>query len=294
MRADARKVTETRLALAGGRGLVLGRRTLVMGVVNVTPDSFYPGSRTPRVEDAVERALKLIGEGAEIIDIGGESTRPGSTEVPLRDEIARVLPVVEALRKLTSAVLSVDTRRAEVAREAMRAGADIINDVSALTADPEMATVVAETGAVVVLMHMRGTPANMQERASYDDVLLEVKAELGVRVAVATRAGIRADRIWLDPGLGFAKTPQQCLAVMRRLDELQVFERPLLIGASRKNFVGRVLAEPLPEGRLEGSLAVAAVAALKGAAVIRTHDVLATVRVVRVVDAIRSPALEEY
>ena len=289
MRADARRLTEARLTLTGDRALVIGRRTLVMGVVNVTPDSFYPGSRTPRVEDAVERALALVAAGADIIDIGGESTRPGSTEVALHDEIARVLPVVEAIRKVSSAVLSVDTRRAEVAREAIRAGADIVNDVSALSADPGMAAVVAQSGAVVVLMHMRGNPTNMQEKASYDDVLLEIKAELGVRIAVAIRAGIHTDRIWLDPGLGFAKTPRQCLEIVRRLDELQVFERPILIGASRKGFVGKVLAEPLPERRLEGSLAVAAIAAMKGAAVIRTHDVGETVRVVRVVDAIRDP-----
>lgn len=279
--------------IAGGRVLPLGSRTLLLGVVNVTPDSFHPASRTPTHEAAIKRALELAENGADIIDVGGESTRPGAPAVSQADEMERVLPVIEGIRKVSPVAISVDTRKSEVARHAIAAGADIVNDTSGLIADPLMAATVANSGAIVILMHMRGTPATMQTEARYEDVVLEVKAELGARIAVATRGGIKAEQMWIDPGLGFAKSANQNLQLLNRLEEFQIFEKALVIGASRKSFLGRVLGGGDTEQRLEASLAVAAVAVLKGAHILRVHDVLETRRVAAVVDAIIDPGRVE-
>jgi dihydropteroate synthase len=275
--------------LAGGRILPLGERTLVMGVVNVTPDSFWASSRVPEPERAVERALAMVAAGADIIDFGGESTRPGSEPVPPAEERRRVVPAIDLLRRASPVAISVDTRRAEVARAAVAAGADLVNDVSGLGHDPDMAAAVRDGGVHAIVMHMRGDPATMQGLARYDDVVLEVKAELGRALAAATRAGLDPERLWIDPGLGFAKTAAHNFEILSRLEELQVFERPLVVGASRKSFLGQLLAQPDPAERLEGSLAVAAIAIVKGAHVLRVHDVEATVRVARVADAIVQP-----
>jgi dihydropteroate synthase len=287
--ARARSFRPAPVKLARGRILPLGERTLVMGVINVTPDSFYPGSRAPGVEQAVERALALAAEGADIVDIGGESTRPGAAEVAPGEELARVLPVVEAVRRQSDVALSIDTTRSAVAQAALAAGADIVNDVSGFSADPTMAGLIGRSGAIAILMHTRGTPRTMNQHARYEDVVLQVKAELGARVAAAVRAGIPDDRLWIDPGLGFAKNARHTLEILSRLEEFELFEKPLVIGASRKSFIGRVLGEPDPAARLEGSLAVAVAAVLKGAHILRVHDVAATIRVARIAEAIREP-----
>jgi len=285
------RVAPAPFALASGRRLLLGERTLVMGIVNVTPDSFHAASRAPRPEEAVERALAQFDAGADIIDVGGESTRPGAASVSEAEEIDRVLPVIEGLRKTTDVVISIDTTKSTVAREAIRAGADIVNDVSGFTADEEMTSVLTETGAVGVLMHMRGTPADMASHARYEDVVLEVKAEIGARLAAVRQSGVSDSQIWIDPGLGFAKSARHNLELLQRLDEFSVFERPILVGASRKSFIGKVLGQPNPLDRLAGSLSVAAIATFQGAHVVRTHDVAETVASVRMVDAILAPEL---
>ena len=275
------------LTLGRGRRLSFDR-TLVMAVVNVTPDSFFAASRAPDTEAAVERALADVADGADIIDVGGESTRPGSEPVPADVESQRVVPVIEGIRKHSAVAISVDTSKFEVARAALDVGADIVNDVTGLS-DRKLGELIAARGAACVLMHMRGDPRTMQEQARYHDVVLEVKAELGARIAAAKRAGIPTNRQWLDPGIGFAKKPYHNLELLRRLEEFQVFERPLLIGVSRKSFLGAILDEPDPERRLEGSLAAAVAAALKGAHIVRVHDVACTARALRVVDAIQAP-----
>lgn len=258
-----------------------------MGIVNVTPDSFHDGGRTVEVQAAVARGLQLAREGADWLDVGGESTRPGAAPVPADEEARRVVPVIRGLRgHLPGLPISVDTQKAVVARQALEAGASAVNDVSAL-ADPDMAAVVAAAGCDVVLMHMRGTPADMQVDPRYDDVVEDVCAWLLARVAVARGAGIAPERIHLDPGIGFGKTVEHNLALIRHLPRLVATGYPVVVGASRKSFIGRVLDLPSTEDRLEGSLAVAALAAWSGAAAIRVHDVRETRRVVDLVAAVR-------
>lgn len=274
------------IPLAGGRWLDL-RRPGVMGIVNVTPDSFSDGGRF-LAEQAVERARALAAEGAAVIDIGGESTRPGARPVPEAEELDRVVPVVRALVASGFAVpLSVDTRKAGVARAALAAGAAIVNDVSGL-ADPAMAEVVAAAGAAVIIMHMRGTPETMQADPVYGDVVAEVAAFLEERRDVALRAGIAPAAILLDPGLGFGKTAEHNLELLRRLDELARLG-PLVVGLSRKSTLGAVLGGRPVDGRLHGGLAGAVWSVLHGASLIRTHDVLPTVDALRVVGAIVDP-----
>jgi dihydropteroate synthase len=263
-------------------------RTLVMGVLNVTPDSFSDGGRHLDPRAAVEAGLRMVEEGADILDVGGESTRPGSVPVPPTAEIARVGPVVEELASKAGVPISVDTMKAEVAAEAIRRGATIVNDVTA-GRDPEMFAAVAGTGAGMVLMHMRGDPRTMQTLTDYDDVVDEVHRFLAERVAAATAAGIGEERLAVDPGLGFAKTGAQSLLLMARVDALLDLGRPIVVGPSRKSFIGKVLGTE-PDQRLEGTAAAVAWMASRGAHVVRVHDVRAMVRVVRVVDAIRRAA----
>jgi dihydropteroate synthase len=269
----------------GGR-LVLGGRTAVMGVLNVTPDSFSDGGRHADSGVAIEAAVAMTEAGADIIDIGGESTRPGAPEVSADDETARVLPVIAGIKKRIAARISVDTMKAEVARRALDAGADMINDVSGLR-DPGMLPLLVERRAPVVLMHMRGSPRTMQKETRYDDLLGELAAFLRDRAESAVTAGLSDDKIIIDPGIGFGKSVEGNLRILERLDVLREVGKPILIGASRKSFIGAVLDRPV-EDRLEGSLAVAAWASAAGAHVIRAHDVDATVRVVRMIDAIRN------
>ncbi|MCI0455977.1 MAG: dihydropteroate synthase [Gemmataceae bacterium] len=255
------------------RVLTIGRRPLVMGIVNVTPDSFADGGRYTSTEAAVAHGLDLARQGADLLDVGGESTRPGSLPVSLEEELARVVPVVEALAAQTNVPLSVDTAKAEVARQCLQRGAQIINDVTALTGDPEMVEVVRRFGAAVVLMHMQGTPATMQNEPRYDDVVAEVAKFLAQRLAAVTAAGIEEGRVAVDPGIGFGKTLEHNLRLLARLEELQKLGRPVCLGVSRKGFIGRVLDRPL-EDRLAGSLAAVCHAQAHGAVqVVRVHDV---------------------
>lgn len=258
------------------RELDLASRPLVMGIVNVTPDSFSDGGRFGSTELAVAHALQLAEEGADILDIGGESTRPGASAVSLEEEIGRVVPVVAELVKRTRLPLSIDTSKAEVARRCLDLGAEILNDVTALQGDPEMLQVVARSGAGVVLMHMQGTPRTMQQNPHYDDVVGNISAFLKERLAAAVAAGIDRSCITLDPGLGFGKTVAHNLEILSRLPEFQHLGQPICLGVSRKSFLGKVLGRPV-EQRQAGSLAAACFAvAQSGAQVLRVHDVAAT------------------
>lgn len=287
------------LRLPRGRSLSLGGRPRVMGILNLTPDSFSDGGlwNDPAAPDiAVERGLALLAEGADLLDLGAESTRPGggvygqgARMVPPEEEAARLLPVLEALRAATDAPISVDTRKGEVARQALAAGADLINDVSAL-ADPVLGRVVAEAGCPLVLMHSRGELGTMQKNIRFRDLLGEVRGELAQAVDRAVAAGIDASQLVLDPGLGFGKTAEQNLALLARLDELAPLGRPLLVGASRKSFISRMGLPAPPDRRLGGSLAAVAWAAALSAAITRVHDVAETVQFLDVCYAIARQA----
>ena len=260
-----------------------------MGILNVTPDSFSDGGDYFTRDAAIAHALNMIAEGADIIDIGGESTRPGAEPTPAEEQMRRAIPVILAIRMRNSDIaISIDTRAAAVARAAVDAGADIINDVSALRDDPDMADVVAASGAAVVLMHRRGTSADMQDGGGphYDDVIAEITAFLQQRRDFAAGRGIDRSRIILDPGLGFGKRVEHNLTILRHLDRLVALEQPVLVGASRKRFLGSVLGVDEPKQRLAGSLACAVIAALAGAAILRVHDVRATVDAVQLCSAV--------
>ena len=265
---------------------------VVMGVLNVTPDSFSDGGSFPDVESAVARADQMVRDGAAIIDVGPESTRPGAGAVPDDEQIRRAVRVIRAIRQRQPDVgLSIDTQSAVVARAALEAGADWINDVSALRTDPNMARLAADAGAPVILMHMLGTPRTMQTDPTYVDVVREVVDFLEERIAFAASAGIALDRIVIDPGIGFGKTVEHNLALLAGLNVLTAIGPPVLIGASRKSFIGRVLGVEDPRDRLSGSLACAAVAVMGGARVIRAHDVRETVEVVCLCHRIGVPRL---
>jgi dihydropteroate synthase len=266
--------------------LPLGERTLVMGVVNVTPDSFSDGGLFADAEAAVAHAARLVDEGADIVDVGGESTRPGAEPVPLDDELHRVVPVVEGIRAARpDVVISVDTRHPVVAAEAITAGARIVNDISG-GADPATLRVAADGKTGLVLMHMQGDPGSMQADPRYDDVVGEVHEYLRERVEAALFAGLAAEQLCVDPGIGFGKTLEHNLALLRALDRFRDLDAGLLIGVSRKRFIGALTGVEEPQDRLEGSLAGAVLAAAAGADVVRVHDVRATVRALQVVDAV--------
>lgn len=262
-----------------------------MGVVNVTPDSFYGGSRTPDPERAVARGMELAGQGADILDIGGESSRPGSDPVSAAEERLRVVPVISGLRRQSGVFLSVDTTKREVAQAAVEAGADIINDISALRFDAGLLEWVASSGAAVVLMHMLGTPKTMQAAPRYADVLAEVRSFLAERTAAAAAAGLGADRTILDPGIGFGKRPEDNLTLLNRLTDLAELGRPIMVGPSRKSFLGAILDLPAEE-RLEGTLAAAVLAVARGAHILRVHDVEAVRRAVRTAEAVLAEKVE--
>jgi len=256
------------------RVLTIAQRPLVMGIVNVTPDSFSDGGKYLNVDAAVAKGLELIEQGADILDIGGESTRPGAGTVPLEEELRRVVPVVERLARQTKAPLSVDTSKAEVARRSLAAGAHIINDVTALTGDPAMMTVARASRAGLILMHMKGTPATMQTEPRYEDVIVEIGRFFEERLRLTAEAGIPPERIVLDPGIGFGKASAHNLEILARLGEFQRFGRPVCLGASRKGFVGRLLNNRPVERRLAGSLAALCHAMSRRAVqVVRVHDV---------------------
>ncbi|MGA8276003.1 MAG: dihydropteroate synthase [Thermoplasmata archaeon] len=269
---------------SGARKLVGAHRTLdlsdhprVMGVVNVTPDSFSDGGRYLDPKEAVARAEVLVAEGADLIDIGGESTRPGASPISPEVEWRRVEPVLRGLAGRISVPLSIDTRHSEVAARAVDAGADLVNDVEGLRSDA-MRRVVARTGAATVIMHMRGTPATMQDDLEYADLRGEVSRWLAERTDAALAEGIGPERIVVDPGLGFGKSPEQSLELLVNAGEFRRLGYPVLVGASRKSFLGWVTGTKDPEGRLEAGLAAAVIAALQGVELVRTHDVGATVR----------------
>jgi dihydropteroate synthase len=270
----------------GDRVLLLGARTLVMGIVNVTPDSFSDGGMFRDAEGAVKHGLRSLEEGADVLDVGGESTRPGAESVDTDEERSRVLPVIEGLRReAPEVIVSVDTRKAAVARDAIAAGADVVNDVSA-AADPDMFDVVASTGVGLVLMHMQGEPETMQADPHYDDVVAEVRGFLAERIEAAVAAGIGRDRLCVDPGIGFGKRLDHNLGLLRSIRTFRDLGVPLLVGVSRKRFIGEISGVDDPGDRLEGSLGAAAWCATQGVDVVRVHDVGATVRALRVIEAI--------
>lgn len=279
---------------AGERGILqtrhgaldFSRRTLVMGVLNITPDSFFSASRRPDPEKAITDGIAMAAAGADLLDVGGESSRPGAQPVSEEEELARVVPVVRGLRRELRTPISIDTYKAGVARAALEAGADIVNDISALRFDPTMTTLIAAEKVPVVLMHMQGTPQTMQAEPRYSDVVREVRDFLAVQLYEAMDAGVVPESIILDPGIGFGKTVEHNLHLLRGLPTLAALGQPLLIGVSRKAFIGRIL-DLDADQRLEGSLAAAVAAVLSGANIVRVHDVAETSRAVRVADAIR-------
>jgi len=247
-------------------------RVLVMGVLNVTPDSFYDGGAHTTVSGALDRALQMIEEGADLIDVGGASSRPGSCRVSASEELERIGPVVEGIRARSHVLLSVDTTWAEVARQAIVAGAQVVNDISALRFDPDLASVVAEAGAFLVLMHMQGEPGTMQVAPSYVDPVAEISAFLEERMRAAQSAGVPCGRLIVDPGIGFGKRLEHNLAILRGLEAFTTLGAPVLVGLSRKAFLGEILGLA-PHERLEGTIAANAVAVARGADIIRVHDV---------------------
>jgi dihydropteroate synthase len=268
------------------RVLEPGRPPLLLGIVNVTPDSFSDGGMYLDPQRAVAHGLELVRQGAHLLDIGGESSRPGSQPIGAEEELARILPVVRGLAERTDVPLSVDTTKAAVADAALAAGAHVINDITALRGDPDLAEVVRRRGAGLILMHMRGTPATMQDDPHYDDVVREVAEFLQARLQAAEDLGIAGTRVVLDPGVGFGKTAEHNLRLIARLDELNKLGRPVCLGVSRKGFLGRLLGRGVEE-RLAGSLAVACFALARGSAqVLRVHDVAATWDAVRVFEAL--------
>jgi dihydropteroate synthase len=283
-----------RLPAAAGqpaRTLVLGERTLVMGILNVTPDSFSDGGKFLNVDAAVARALEIERVGADIIDIGGESTRPGSEPVPAEEELRRVMPVLEALRGRLKIPISIDTMKPEVAEAAASAGAQIVNDVSALRAGPKMAEIARHRKLPLILMHMRGEPSTMQKMPFARNALRDVTSGLRRALALARRVGVPKSQIVIDPGLGFGKSTAQNYELIARLPELARLGCPLLVGASRKKFIGRVLGDVPSKERVWGTAATVCAAILGGAHIIRVHDVAEMAQVARVADAVLDPRL---
>lgn len=263
-------------------------RPVVVGILNLTPDSFSDGGALPSLQAALDQGRRLLEEGAGVLDVGGESTRPGAAQVSPEVELDRVLPWIRGARSLGLGPISVDTRKAEVAREALRAGAQIVNDVSGLGFDPEMAGVVAQARAGLILSHMRGTPETMTKETDYDDVVSDVRRELGSSLNRAEESGIARERIVVDPGIGFAKTGSQSRRLLRELGSLQALGRPILVGPSRKSFIGEVTGVP-PQERGPGTIAACVIALMEGARLFRVHDVAPMVQALTVAEAIMRP-----
>jgi len=270
----------------------LGERTWIMGVVNITPDSFSDGGLFLDHNKAVEQGLRLVQEGADIIDIGGESSRPGSDPVSQQEELDRVLPVIKELKQKTDILISIDTMKAKVAESALDAGADIINDISALRADPDMGLLAAERNTPVIMMHMLGTPKTMQVNPNYENVLHEIHAFFEERIDSAVSQEVKRSNLILDPGIGFGKRLQDNLILIKKLSFFADLELPLLIGPSRKSFIGAILNLPANQ-RLEGTLASTAAGILSGAHIVRVHDVEAVRKAVLVTDAILNSSIEK-
>ena len=270
-----------------GKNFDWGHRTYVMGVLNVTPDSFSDGGEFQTVQAATIRATEMVAAGVDLIDIGGESTKPGALPVDITTELARVIPVITAIRQdpvIGQIPISIDTTKSIVAQAAIRAGADMINDVSGGEFDSHMFEVVAQLNVPYVMMHMRGTPATMQQMTDYPDIVAELIAFFETQIDRAVQCGIDRSQIIIDPGIGFAKTPQQSIELIRQLNKFQVLELPLLVGASRKSFIGKILNQPDPNQRLWGTAAACCAAIANGADILRVHDVAEMVDVSRVAD----------
>ncbi len=269
------------------------KRTYVMGILNITPDSFYDGGRFLSPEKAIDHGLKMVDEGADIIDIGAESTRPGSRPVKAEEQIERLLPVLKGLAKRVKVPISVDTTSARVAEIALNEGCSIINDISGFGFDPKMAKVCARADSFVIVMHIKGRPKTMQKNPVYKDLMQEIVNKLALAIAKGIKAGIRQERIFIDPGIGFGKKLEHNLEILRRLGELRTLGQPIVVGPSRKSFIGMILNLP-PEERLEGTIAAAVIAAKNGASIIRVHDVQKVKRALAIFDALRlAPATGE-
>ena len=278
------------IPLPGGRELSLGERTLIMAIVNVTPDSFADGGERFDSDKAIADAIRMVEQGADILDVGGESTRPGAPAVSEAEELRRVLPVLEGLRGRVDVPISIDTYKSAVAEQAVALGATIVNDISAFANDPAIAGVVARTGAAAVLMHNRGRSSDIYQFAQYTHVITEIRADLAARVAVAEQAGVRRGQIILDPGFGFAKKAEQSLIALARLGELGDLGFPILSGPSRKSFLRLALGDVPPPERVWGTAAAVTASIMAGAHIIRVHDVGPMAQVARVADSIRAAA----
>ena len=277
---------ERHLIKLGSKELDLSEKPLVMGIVNMTPDSFYDGGRYNDPRKALGRIASLIRDGADIIDIGGESTRPGSLGVSTEEELDRVIPVIEAASSEFDAVISVDTTKAAVAGEALERGASMVNDISGLSFEPEVARKASEKGAAIVLTHTSSRPLDMQEKTRYGSLVPDIADFLLNSAQTAMAAGVPRDRIVIDPGIGFGKTTPQNLEIIRRLEEFCQLGFPVCLGTSRKSFIGEILESPLAEQRLIGSVSSVIISMLKGISIVRVHDVLETVQAIRTVKSI--------
>ena len=280
------------LPLPRERALPLGFSPVVMGIINCTPDSFFVSSRSLGVEDAVRTARAMVSDGADVLDIGGESSRPGSEYVEADEELSRVVPVIRAIRSESDIPISIDTRKFAVAEAALDAGADIVNDISALRDDPDLMALVVERRVPVILMHMRGNPKTMQSNPVYADTIGEISAELIARVDAALEAGVAADRIVIDPGIGFGKTVDDNVAILARIGDFRRLGYPVVVGLSRKSFLGAIIGgSRAAEERRAATIAAHTIAALSGAEILRVHDVRDTVDAIRVVTAYQAVAV---
>jgi dihydropteroate synthase len=277
-----------------GKVLDLARGTHIMGILNVTPDSFSDGGRYTNTDKALAHAREMAAAGADIIDIGGESTRPGALPLSEEEELRRIIPVIERLSTELALPISVDTYKSSVAKKALEAGASMVNDISGLRFSPDMARVTAEYGAAVVIMHIKGTPRDMQQDPVYADVVGEIYSFLEEGMDIAVKAGVDRERILVDPGIGFGKTLEHNLAILERLDEFRGLGRPIALGTSRKKFIGAVLDIPVPEQRVDGTAATVALGIERGASVVRVHDVARMAQVARMTDAILKSKSSEF
>ena len=275
---------KTDLKIAG-KVFQKSEKPLIMGILNLTPDSFYDGGKYSSPDDAYRKASEMISEGVSIIDVGGMSTRPGSEEIDIEEEIKRTIPLIKKIKKNNDVLVSIDTYRSRVAEKAIDAGADIINDISGLMLDNKMKNVAASNNADIIIMHMKGTPRDMQTNPVYEDVVEEIYSFFYSQINYAVEAGIDREKIIIDPGIGFGKTVNDNYTILKNIEEFKSLNMPVMIGASRKSFIGAVL-KLLPEERLEGSLAIASYCALKGIDILRVHDVRETIRAVKVINAI--------
>jgi dihydropteroate synthase len=278
-------IARNRTIAWGHRLLDFNRKTYIMGILNCTPDSFYPDSRMRTTEEALRSARKMIDSGVDIIDIGGESTRPGSDGVTVKDELKRVIPIIAAIRKESDVLVSIDTRKRAVAEQALDAGADMVNDVSGLKRNKALAELVAERGVPIILMHMQGKPKTMQNNPSYVNTIGDILKDLQASITFALSAGISETRIIIDPGIGFGKRIKDNLRIIKELKAFQSLNFPILIGISRKSFLGQILNQPV-EGRLIGTITANTLAVVNGADVIRVHDVSDAVEMVKIIDSI--------